>query len=394
MPRNDLIGNIERIEHLENRLSQHVSEHTFELELAQKLQSLEMQKICEKYGNEIKKLNDERKALEIKYCEERNLINAAIEERNTEHATKIIQLEAKLNEKILSESNKSAELNIQMDKQKDEYEKELRDATECIETTTDSLKRTFEEELKRRDEKTNQLLDEIQIKKEEFFQYCQQLNLDNDRKMAQLKLNYETQLRESNDNLLKWRTEASILTKKIESTTKTCEQLHADIAVLLDEHNRNKKLISQLEQNITELQRDIAVKSKLVMDKETCLTEAIERNHAMEKLKNFFNQRAIELEAKIGPLNEEIKQNACKLNEILEVKKKLQWKVDNLNIEIELLRNRCQAIQTDFKVEKAKSSRLDAIIQRMCADISALVQSIQDLPKLKELSLILYKTYA
>lgn len=393
VPRNDLIENVQRIEHLENRLNQHMSEHTFELEQTRKQQSLEMQRTCEKYENELKKIKAERQTLELKYCEERNLISAAIEERNTEHSTTIIQLEAKLNEKILSESNKSADLKVEMDKMKADYEEELHKAAEYLQNTVDTLKRAFDEELKRREENASQLRDEIQMKKEEFFHYCQQLNLDNDRKVAQLKLNYETQLRECNDNLLKWRTEASILTKKIESTSKTCDQLRADISVLLDEHNRNKKYICQLEQNITELQRDIDVRNKLVMDKEICLAEAIQKNQAMEQLKQFFNERAIELEIQIKPLNDEIKQQYCKISEMEEGRQKLQWKVDDLNIEIEQLKNRCKAIQADFKVEKIKSSHLETVIQRMCSDISALVQNIQDAHKLKESALILFKTY-
>lgn len=393
MPRHELIENVERIESLENRLEHHVSEHTFELEHAQKIQSVEMQKTCEKYENEIKKLKGERKALELRYYEERNMINAAIEERNSEHSIKIIQLEAKLNEKILAESNKSADLRNEIEKLKEDYEQELREATEGLENTTDSLKRKFQEELKHRDDNISQLLEEIQIKKEEFYQYCQQLNLDNDRKVAQLKLNYETQLKETNDDLLKWRTEASILTKKIESTTKICDQLRADIAVLLEEHSKNKKYISQLEQNITELQRDIDVRDKLVMDKDACLAEVISKNQAIEKVKKFLNERAIELESQIKPLNEEIKRNCFKIKEIEELKVKLQWKVDDLKTEIELLTIRCKAIAIDLKDEKVKNSQLDTLIQRMCSDICALVQNIQDLPKLKEVSLILYKKF-
>lgn len=393
VPRTDLIEKVEKIKNLETRLNQHESEHTFELEHERKLQSLELQKTCENYENVISQLKKERQARELRYCEEKNIIKSAMEDRNTEHSTSIIQLEAKLNEKILAESNKSTDLKVQMDQMIDDYEKKLQHAAECLDKTVEIMKRTFEEELHMRDSKTRELLDEIKIKKGEFFQYCNQLNLDNDRKMTQMKLKYETELNESNDNLLKWRTEASILTKKIESTSTTCDQLRADIAILLDEHGTNKKYICQLEQNIAELQREIDVRTKLVNDKEVCLLDAIEKKQKMEQMKKLFNERAIQLEALINPLNEEIKRNCCTIKNIEDAKKKLQWKVEDLNIEIQLLGTRCKAITNDLKMEKAKSLHLETIIQRMSSDICALVQHTQDFPKLKELSLILYKTY-
>lgn len=392
--RNDLIEKIDRIENLETRLNQQLAEHSFELEHARSMQSLELQKTCEKYENVIKQLNEKRKALELKYQEERNLINSAIDERNAEHSTTIIQIEAKLNEKILCEANNVSALKTKMNELKTEHEQQLRKSADCLKETIETLQSEFRAALNEREEQIRKLHDEIQIKKQEFFQYCNQLNLDNDRKVAQLKLGYETRQKETNDALLKWRTDASILTKKIESTSATCAHLRSDIAILQDEHNKNKKYISQLEQNITELQRDIDVRDKVVHDKEACLIEAIEKSQTMEKMKQFMYERSIQLEAQIKPLDERIKSGNCKIHEMEELKSKLLWKIDELNIEINLLRSRCKAISSDLKAERSKTLHSNTIIQRMCSDIWFLAQNIQDLPKLKELTLAMLKKYA
>lgn len=393
VPRSSLIEKINKIEDLETRLNQQVAEHTFELEHSQKMQSLEQQKTREKYEQTIVELTNERKELELKYCEERNMIQCAIEERNAEHSTAVIQLEAKLNEKMLVESDKSAALKVKMDNQKDEYEKLLFKGAEFHTQTTSTLDQTFKDQLGERENHIQLLLDEIRTKKEEFFEYCNELNLDNDRKIAQLNLCHETRIKETNDSLMRWRTDASILTKKIDSTSSTCEQLRTDIAILLDEHGKNKKYIGQLEQNIIELQRDMDIRNKLVNDKETCLLESIEKNATAEKMKKFFNERAIQLEAQIKPLDDEIKRSSCKIIEMEDLKKKLLWKINGLNIEIHKLTNRCKAIDINLKVEQIKNHHSETIIQRMYSDISFLVQHIQDLPKLKELSLLLFKTY-
>lgn len=393
VPRNDLIEKIARIEHLETRLNQQLSEHSFELKHAKKMQSLELQSTCEKYEKIIRELKEERAMLDLKYREERHIIQSAIEEKEAEHSTAVIQLEAKLNEKILNESDKSAELKVKMNNLKDEYEQLLRKSADCLEETIGTLSKSFKEEMSQREDKIRTLHDEIQIKKEEFFHYCNQLNLDNDRKVAQLNLNYETKLKESNDNLLKMRVETCILTKKIDSSTTICEQLRTDISLLLDEHGKNKKYICQLEQNISELQIDIDIRNKIVCDKEACLMEAIEKNATMEKMKKFLNERAIQLEAQIKPLDEEIKRSTCKITEIEDLKKKLLWQIDDLQIEIQLLRNKSKAISIDLKAEKIKNLHAQTVIKRISADICFMIQHIQDFPKLKELALTLFKKY-
>lgn len=393
VPRHDLIEKIERIEMLETRLNQEVTEHSFELEHSKKMQSMELQKKSEKYEQTIKKLTEERRILELKYYEERNIIQSAIEEKDSEHSTAIIQLEAKLNEKMLIELDKSNDLKVKMENLKDEYESLLSKAANTLEETIETMGSSFKEEMNKRQDQVQQLVDEIEMKKEEFFQYCNQLNLDNDRKVAQINLNYETLLKESNDNLLKWRTEASILTKKNESTTVVCNQLRTDITLLLDEFGKNKKYICQLEQNISELQIEIDIRNKTLSDKEVCLMESLEKNATMEKMKQFLNERAIELETQIKPLDEEIKRSTGKINEIEDLKKKLLWKIDDLNIEIQLLRNRCKAITIDLKAEKIKNIHTQTVIKRILADICYMMEHIQDFPKLKEMAVQLFKRY-
>lgn len=393
VPRSELIEKISHIDSLETRLNNQLSEHSFEMQHVEKMHTIEMQKTCEQYELTIKGLMEKRKTLEHKYCEERNLINAAIEERNEAHTTAIIQIEAKLNEKILIESEKAIELKKEMDAMKDRYEKQLRESDENHQNTIETMKTEFKLALDGRETEICKLHDEIQTKQEEFYEYCNQLNLDGDRKMTQLKLNYETRQKETNDSLLKWSTDASILSKKTESTSATCEQLRNDIATLLDEHSRNKKHISQLEQNITELQRDIDIRNKLMSDKEICLIEAIERSNALEKMKQFMNERAIQLEAQIQPLDDEIKSKAYKIYEMDELKRKLARKIDDLNIELRLSRNRCKAISVDLKAEQMKNLHLETTVKRMCSDVALLAENVQNLPKLKELALDIFQKY-
>lgn len=393
VPRNDLIEKIGKIETLETRLSQLSTEYSFEMEHARKMQSLQLQKTCETYEKTIDELTKKQFVLEEKYRDELNVIKAAIEEKNIEHSNQLIELEAKLCEKILTESNKSAALKTKMDSSKEEYEKLLRKSADCLQETTEILEKKFDAQLKQRDDQIRKLLDEIQTKKEEFFHYCNQLNLDHERKVAQLSLKYETQLKETNDELFKWRTDASILKKKIDGTSMSYTQLKNDITILIDENNKNKKYICQLEQNLMELQREIDMRNKLVDDKEMCLKTTIEKNDALEKLKNLFNERAIELEAQIQPLNDTIKGNHHQTINLKKLEQILNQKINDLNIEISNLNDRHKVITNDLKMEQTKSFRFETQIQRMCSDLNELIENIQNISKMKEVALSMFQKY-
>lgn len=393
VPRKELMENIEKIDYLELQLSQQVSERSFELNHAHKQHTLQIQKICDDYEEIVKRLQCEYKRLELKSKEEQIIMSSAMDDKSAEHATKLIQLEAKLNEKVLTESDKAAAIQLQMSNLRSESETALRQSTDLLRETTKNLESSFSEQLTKREKQIQTLYDEIQTKKTEFYHYCNQLNLDNDRAMAQLNLDYETRLKKANDNLLKWRNEANILTKRIDNTSTSCNQLRSDIGILLDEHTRNKKHISQLEQNIAELQRDIDIRNKLVTDKETCLMEAIDKIKSADKMKKFLNERAIELEAEIEPLNEQIKQNCTTIQSMEHSKKTYQHKIDDLNIDIELLKSRCKAITFELKNEKARSMQLQTTNQRMCADMEVLVKHTHDYPQLKKHSLEMYHKY-
>lgn len=384
---------IKKIETIETRLHQLSAEHSFEMEHTRKMQSIELQKTCDSFTKTINELKQKNKLLVENNREEMHVIKAAIREKNTKHSEELIELEAKLCEKILIESNKSAEMKIKIEQTKGEYEKLLRKAADCLHETTSTLEKGFNQKLKDRDDQIRTLMAEIQNKKEEFFHYCKQLNLDHDRKMAQLSLKYETQLKETNDKLLKWRTEANILTKKIDETSASYIQFKNNEALLTEENNKNKKYICQLEHNLNELQREIELRNRLVDDKELCLKNAIEKNAMSEKLKNQFNERAIELEAQIQPLHDKINENNHKIKLMQKLEIELNQKIQTLTIQIDGLNDRCKAISNDLKLEQTKCFKYENKLDRMYSDLHEIVENIQNVHKLKELTLNMFVNY-
>lgn len=173
--RRDLIEQRKNIENLETRLQQQSSEYSFEVDYARKMHALEIEKVSSDYQKIIDELKNERSVLEAKHREENNIIEATIEEIKDEHSRHFLSLEAKYNEKIITEFDKSSTLKSKMDDLREEYEKLLRKSSGCLQETINTLEKNFNQQLSERQNQIRLLLDEIQTKKHEFFEYCNQL---------------------------------------------------------------------------------------------------------------------------------------------------------------------------------------------------------------------------
>lgn len=378
---------------LKSQCDQQTTEFTFQLEHTRERNSTERQELCEKYEKIIDQLRGQLEALHSEYMDEKQLMRVAMDHKDTEHSTHMIDLESKLCEKILNESNKLTDLQAQMDAMKENYEKCLRKSSECLQDTTDTLTRRFKQQLDERETQIKHLMDEIQTKKEEFFHYCKQLNVDNERRIAQLSLKHETSLKEANDMLAKWRTDACILTKKHDTTAENSEQLKKDLALVTEQYNRSQKIASQMEQNIVELQREIDVRNKIVDNKELCLTQAFDKITAMETMKQHLNERAVELEAQIEPLNEQINADKHEIVQLKETHAKLLVKIDDLHVEIKGLNDKRKIVSNALHIESGKVHYLETRMHRMYGDIFEMIQFIQDPAKLKEMAHGLHQKY-
>lgn len=393
VPRQELIEMVSKIHGLKAKCDQQSNEFAFQLEHTRERQTVERQMLCDKYEQIIARLRMELQALQSEYSDEKQLMRVEMDRNDEEHSTQMVQLETRLCEKILCEANKSADLKARMDAMKENYEKLLRKSSDCLQETTDTLTKRFRQQLDERETQIKHLMDEIQTKKEEFFHYCKHLNIDNERRIAQLSLKHETRLKDASDMLAKWRTDACVLTKKNDASTVHCAQLQKDLAVLSDENGRNKKYICQLEQNIIELQREIDSRSRTLDSKAVCLTQALEKVAAMESVKQQLNGRAVELEAQIEPLNDQIKENLHEIAELKESQTKMLVEIDDLNVQIKGLNDKRKIVSNALKLEADKVHCLETLLNRLYGEIYEVTQFIQNPPKLKEMALGLYKTY-
>lgn len=379
---------------LKTQCDQQSTEFTFQLEHTRERNATERQELCEKYENIIAQIRGELQALQSEYLDEKQLMRVAMEGKEAEHSTHMIDLESKLCEKILNESNKLTDLQAQMDAMKENYEKCLRKSSECLQDTTDTLTRRFKQQLDEREIQIKNLMDEIQTKKEEFFHYCKQLNVDNERRIAQLSLKHEMSLKDANDMLGKWRTDACILTKKHDTTANQSEQLKKDLALVTEQYNRSQKLVCQMEQNIIELQREIDARNKIVDNKELCLAQAFDKIAAMETMKQHLNGRAVELEAQIEPLNEQIKEYKHEIGQLKEAHAKLLVKIDDLNVEIKGLNDKRKIVSNALQIENDQVHYLQTRLHRLHGEIFEMIQFVQDPVRLKEMALGLHQKYS
>lgn len=384
VPRQDLIEKNYKINDLDIRLDHQAEEFRYQFEQANKLHSDQMLKLHEDYKKTIATQNRERLLLESKREEEKNIIMASIAEANDEHSKQILELESKCNEKIIIEFEKSAALKAKMDDLKEEYEKLLRKSAGCLEETIKTLEQNFKAQLDERQNQIRQLMDEIKTKKVEFVQYCKQLNVDNDRKIVQIKIEYETKLKIANDTIITWRTEAGVLNKKIDNILTKNETIELEKSELLAEHDRDKKYINQLEQDMAELRRELIVRDQIVQDKHNCLEEITQKKIELEQIQSFLNERIFNLKSQIEPRDTEIASKNEQIVKIEQDQNSLQRSIDDLRVRISEMDFKCRGFAVELKTEKAKLVKTQTYVNQILRDIFELGQHLQNNIQLKE----------
>lgn len=339
----------------------------------------------------IDNLKMDRNELERNYEKEINIIRAAIDEIKDENSRATLETESKFNEKIIIEFEKTAAIKTKMDEMKEQYEKLLRKSTGSLQDTIETMEMRLKQQLDEHQQEKRQLLDEIKENKLEFTEYCRQLNVNNERHLVKIKIQYEQQLEEENKAVEKWRAEAGVLNKKINLIKTKCLDLEMKNNVLETEHTKNKQLVSQYEQNITELERELCIKDETLRNKEEWTMITCKTNQELEAQIVRLNKKISDLKMKIEPLEASILQknnHNINLQFQLDTLKKNELKLD---FRIDTLKNKCHGIKVELQAQKEKFAVLQTYLKRMSTDIFIATQNIQEPHKLKEHVLELYQ---
>lgn len=393
VPREDLLNKIHKISNLEFRLNQIIDESEFRMNISIKKQTEEMNQLKHHYQEIIKKKENELNAFEKKYFNDMNVIKATIDDNKNDYTRQILEIEQKFNEKLIIEFNKTVNLQTKMNSMKDEYEKLLKQSQTTLSETTEILENGFKIELKKYEDHIRRLMNESVQKKNEYTVYCKQMDADFDRQMIEIKTNYEVKLNQLIENVDYWRTNTSVMDIKIKTITTNYDELQIDKNDLLNENERNKLYINQLEQNIIELEREVAIKEQIAIDKEKQFEKSLENIQEQENGKLILIERLNELRAEIEQLENNIRTQIEQIELIRMDKSDLKKQINDLNVQVDYFRTKYRGILSEIKIERDKYTKSQILLQRVLNDLYKLADESYDTIKLKQMVALLRKKY-
>lgn len=393
IPRQVLLDKNDRIETLELRLSQQHAEFQYQLQQVEVAHEVKIGELEHFYRAQIEELNRINKQLERTHMEEINILTVSIAQTKDEHSKTISDIESNLNEKMIIEFEKSANMKLKMEDMKEEYEKLLRKSAGCLEDTIETLESEFKIKLQESQDMIRQLMNEIECKKTEFVLYCQQLNIDNDRRIIEMKMDYEKKLKDENELMQKWRADAGVLNKKLSVVSANCVNLERELCVLQNEHVKNKNIIRQYEQDLEEARREVKDRERNLMDKQACFEELQAKYHELERYKNILIQKTTDLRSEIGPKAREVQEKKYQIGDMERELEKLEENNVKMVLKVSQLNEKCHATEVELKNERSKYVASRGQVSQICRDIYNVSRHVQNVGKLKEEVIALYQRY-
>lgn len=394
IPRRSLIDKNETIAELQRRIEQQVAEFQYQMRQGAAFHSEQVRDIHSGYCAAIEDLKSKNDTLQEQHIEEFNIITENIAETKEQHFKALNDLETDFHEKVIIEFEKSASIKKQMDDMREDYEQKLRKSAGCLQDTIEALETDFKKQLQERQELIRQLMQEMESKKAEFVEFCRQVEIDNDRKMVETKLNYEQRLKEENDAMLKWRADAGVLNKKFNSVSRNCDELEKEKSVLRAEHHKTQGVIRNFHKDISELKKEIEDRDNTIRDKEKRMNDLQKKYQELEKYKQVLNHKIVELKAQIEPREREIKE---KKDQIVDMERELEaLEQNNLQFELQLndLKDKYHSTEKELKIERGRCRASRTQVSRICGDIYHLSGFIQNPTELKAETMKLYHRYS
>ncbi|XP_055380070.1 cilia- and flagella-associated protein 57, partial [Condylostylus longicornis] len=384
---------IDTIANLELRLKQQVEEYEYKRIQTEAMDEQEIAAIHKHYSEAIEELKNKNNKMELDHVEDLNQITCKIDNLKEEHHKEMQELADQYSERMLNEFHKFNHLRENMLQMRDKYEEKLKGSALCLQDTVEALETDFKKELHERQEIIRQLMQEMEDKKNEFVEYCRQVEADNDRNMVESKLAYEKKLKDEQDTTFKWRDEAGILKKKYDSLNEEANDLREEVDTLKEEHRRDKREIERQIRVTQDLHRELEERDFIISEKEKRIQDLMRKNQELEKYKQILNHKISELREQIEPREQHIKE---KRNHIIELEKELEdLHESNLksDLRIKELKDKYLSSVNELKLEKQRAKVARNYATKICTDIYYVAGNLNKPDLLKEGITNLFKKY-
>lgn len=394
IPRSQLNDKIEQIANLELRLKQQAEEFQYQLSQNEIFDGQQLQEVHRSYCSALEELKELNNEIEARHTEEMNHITFQINSIREDHRVQLDTLATQYSERMLIEYQKFTNLRENMLELRESYEDKLKNSTGTLQDTVEALENNYKQQLNERKELIRDLMKEMQDKKDEFIEYCHEVELENDRNMVSTQTEYENKLTTERNETQMWRGKAGVLQKKYESQSKEIDNLLEEVEILKEEHQKSQRNIAKQLRNIEDLQKDIADRDYAINGKEKRIQDLLHKNQELDKYKQVLGHKIAELKAQIEPREFQIND---KRKHIIEMEAELEGlNQNNLQLELQLkeMRDKYLSNSIELRTERHRAKASRECLHAICSDIYYVAGEINSSEGLKKAVKELFRKHA
>lgn len=367
--RKQLIDQIQTIRSMEQRIAEQLAEFQYQKQEGDTFQSELIREIHVDYCSALEDLRKVNTDLEESHLEKLVQAQIMMDEIKENHKLELKELEEKSNEKIGYEHSRAEEIQTNMDVMRIMYEDKLEVLSNEFQDIIQALEADAKKQLQERQSLLRDIMKELYAKKAEFTQYCSSVNVDQDRKVIELKVNYETSIANQQNQLEANSIRIMVLEKELLNMSVNCEKLHNEKEMILNERKKNKKHINKLQIEMEELWKEIHDRDQTIQKREKKLNICEKRNQELEKEKDVLNFKIDNLNAETEPRTQQIAAQSTKIQNLeIEVENIFKYG-SKMEQKLSEFRDKLNANEIALEDERNKRRAADAALKKISRDI-------------------------
>lgn len=294
-------------------------------------------------------------------------------------------------EKEATTNNSNNEQKLELDELKAKYEEKISLLSNNLQDTIAALESSCKEQLQERQDLVRELLKQLNDKNAEFAGYIATLTADHERKIIQLKIQYEEKLKIERDERLLLQTENGVLSRKLEYANGIIAALENDKSHLLSDLQNKKQMVEQLEHEIGELRFAISKTDEKMSRKERFINNLDKHTQKLEKHKVLLNKKIVVIQQKGEPILIELKNKNAEIEELKENLSQWRDKHNALLLQLDKLKLKIRGSECQLRDEIQKRQLFQSKIMNISREIFLLMEHLDNVVELKRGVMDLYQ---
>ncbi|RVE72493.1 hypothetical protein OJAV_G00042240 [Oryzias javanicus] len=369
---------------LKMRLEELQMEHEYRLRLKDVHYNEKIKELSDKFQEEIKSLKTTQQVMtvEVETCKRESEKNSA--ELAKTHVKQLKDLERSFNQKLILEHEKFQDLQENLQKMEEDYQKQLRSVEQGKIQALEEAAHMHEEKLQEKTQLLAQSQTEAELKINVLNEVIKQMEEDAELMLNAVQIKHEKKLQSEKQINFNLKGETDNMKYQIKCLEAKVRDQSADMYKLEQERQNLLDLIPALEGDIKELNMQICGHRQTIENKDITMSELKEKIQQLEKLKFIYEFQLNEFKKQTETQKEELREQRemiMKLKDDLQQmdKSNTQLKISNSDLSLKV---KAKDKESFKNLQKVKN--LELRLTRIYSDLHTCVGYIQEPKKLKD----------